>query len=335
MRGLPKEVNIIPGSLKETEAIESIKGTYGEYVLEFLKAKSMKKGNWLIAKVYDKDRKEIWSFKATGFQGRGQMFIIGDEPVIGFINRNDVLVDVDFFTDITNTIPATDGKMTIILGGKTLKQKISAKIQISKQEKIRYELSSEEKAFSDKELKIRSILAQKARDEAEKAYNSMREEILGRKDITVYSADGQTLFGTPVTSGEWKILPVGKYGVLVESFDKIEQTSGKPLKAFLVKAGKGGQKEMVVKSEELSLKKFNVEKSVPVLEVVEVRDFFLGNELIQVPVVAPSVLDEIKTLINSGSKVAVRAEGTADNIYNIYTLVKGIASIEHESVLSC
>jgi hypothetical protein len=114
--------------------------------------------------------------------------------------------------------------------------------------------------------------AQKAQREAEKkareeSRRKKLQSILSRSNMTGYTEDGKTCYGTPATEEEWQILPHRHPVILVDAFDEETQTAEGIQEAFFVK--KQGNKVFKVAPKKVSHEK--PKKENPESQVIEAK----------------------------------------------------------------
>lgn len=243
----------------ETHLVEihavSICGGSDVLHLELLRSVKMPKGNFLVAKVVKPgdEEKVLWSFKEEGYTGLGKIHYDRqtDEYFILLINprpdpRHPVLERIISLMDLPRATRATMGEArdVVYVGGKwdflkliQVKERIARELKIgcsiTKFEQGLREAMRQRQADLEAELKVQQDLEAQARKEAR---NKLRQEILDRPAITVWTAEDEKRWGVPVVGDqEWKMLRNNLGVVLVEQYPADPLI---PVEAFFVEKSK-------------------------------------------------------------------------------------------------
>ncbi len=191
------------------------------FTLTFIRNKILadKDVPFVIAKIGDDKNQPLWNFKSEGFDGVGLLAKAGEVVVVALCGRGKE-------GKVERAIPLSQ-----VTGGKPLD--LRATIALKKAAATfldkKFVLSGTEKKLVEIDA-VRAHEAEEARRAAEAEVRAAERAerinaIHARGTITVFTADGRKLFGTPVTEKEWMSLNNGAYAVIVESID----ADGKPV----------------------------------------------------------------------------------------------------------
>lgn len=233
-----------------------------EIFVEMIRSMSVKDwGEFLPARVFGKDGKDLWNFKQENFRGFGKLVNYGNELVIILVNKGQQVEKIVLVADLPKIQRVKIGEKTEMIGGRGPEEMLTLKVCIAKKFKLDHVATNEEKEILQL---IRQ--AEKADEEArrvakEEAKRIKLQKILGRPDANGYAADGKFCYGTPVTLDEWQMLPDRSRVILVESYDDETKVCGNITEAFFVK-------KMGNKTEKNLPKSISAEKPKPVEEKI-------------------------------------------------------------------
>jgi hypothetical protein len=235
--------------------------------LEMLRSMKVKDwGDFLPAKIYNHSG-ELWSFKEEKSREMAKLVNHDGEFFVVLVEHNRLVKKIISVTDLPRTQKVRIGNQIKTLGGRSVLELFRNKAQIAKTLGLDYETTREE-AEALKVMKTAQKAQQEAEREArEEARRKKLQAILSRPNMTGYTEDGKTCYGTPATEEEWQILPHRHPVILVDSFDEKTQTAEGISEAFFVK--KQGNKVSKV-----ALKKVSVEKpkrETPESQVIEAK----------------------------------------------------------------
>lgn len=245
-------------AIKDTlsHQVEIVKTTIDgrDIFLEMLRSMKVKDwGDFLPAKIYNHSNGDLWSFKEEKFRGMAMLVNQDDELFVVLIENNQLVKKVIPVNDLPRTQKVKIGNQIKTLGGRSVLEIFRNKAQIAKTLGLDYETTWEEAEA----LRVMKT-TQKARREAEReAKEETRrkklQSILNRSNVTGFTEDGKTCYGTPATEEEWQSLPHRHPVILIDSYDEENQTAKGIREAFFVK--KEGNKVSKVVPKKVSAEK--------------------------------------------------------------------------------
>lgn len=225
--------------IKDTDTHEVEVGTIESggksFSVEVLRTKKFEAVDFLIRSV-SVDGRKAWSFKNTGWNGLGFLADTTIGPVIALCGYG-LSGKVMFVTPLS-----------VLAGTRAdLRSMIQAKRDAASFLGRDFEFTQSERTLdrADRER------ARKQEDETRAAAQAAREvarteriqRMLSRGVMHVFTTDGRTRRGIPVTKDEWPSVTPGTYVVLVDSFDEAAKTPGNPIESFQVKKERGKHPE--------------------------------------------------------------------------------------------
>jgi hypothetical protein len=304
----------------------------------------------LASRVTDKDGKIVFRFVKENFpastsshflENNGMTYIVITKSVEGKRFLTDVypVKDMHKYVSVAldpNIGPVYEGRDMRAIDIVNLKKAVASVVTeilrsrvdvcLSKAEKVVEKMADEaEKEIRQGRLNQHNEKVAKASEEkAARKAKALEEKqrIESRKSLRGYSGENKKYFsGTPVVGNEWLKLPGGTFCVEVASYNDEDKTHGEVLGCFIVgQKGtfKNKQKEQSFSFEGSTGKKIDVK---PAGEIV-FKD--LDGDISQVKVY--NSIDNIETLrkagLNSGTIVAVKATGTEDDVFSLYSVTK-------------
>ncbi len=292
--------------------------------IQFGKSKRLAEdeGEFLPAKVL-KAKHVLWDFteeKSYYKRGvRGHMFSYKNpqngeiEHVIGIYGRFPEDHRIGICTvvpllDLVKGTPVKMGDQIIRVGGRTLEELMRLKINLCKQIGKSWVLSQEEQAMIRMKREDDQRLHEEEKERRLQEREAKMRSILDRDKVTVFNLDGKKLYGYPVTSDEYPILP-NKTPVVVFSgvTKKNGYPEGDPIETFFVSKGR-----IAGKKKSSGFEKFHHQTGVswddPTNVSIEAASIVLvvDGRREQHFMFTPSTLEALRqTGVNSGTIVAV------------------------------
>lgn len=294
-------------------------------ICHLIRRKGLPEGaNFLIACIFDaKEENVLWTFPKGSLEGIGLLTAVEDDFVIAFAASGKTGKIFDIVS------------LRAHLAHKPLDMK--AKIELKRRAA---DTLGREAEFSAKESKVFRILGERQRKEEadalqqkHEARQKAREElitlVLSRGKVTVYTHDGQSRFGFPVTESEWPMLSNNTFVVLVESYDDKLKQPGTPIEAFrIVKAGgknpSKGSSCPVTWEQPTKAVGFGTVGQASIVAPNPLYDIVAENDTGDMfEVVVYSTMDDIRRAraagLNSGTYVAA-ADRTKEGIYEVFSV---------------
>ncbi len=260
----------------------------------------------------------VWSYKTAA--GPGQIADIVkygvDDYVIYTADRNAVYSTLRLGS-LAHATSAKLGDGILLIGGDTPEQVLDAKMAVATELGLDFWFSDEERVIVEKrrqavsaERQAETTAKNAAKEEARRKREEFRQEVLARKNVEAWGADGKHFFGTPVSNDdEWKCLPDGRYCILLKD--------GQPSEAFIVSKANSAVKK--VRPTEVSGDKPKTTKNEPVAALF-VQTVMLKEQSRSVPFF--SSLEDVKRLqaagLNGGTWVGVASgDGSELTVYTV------------------
>lgn len=317
------------GKETETHFIRAAEISNGDRILTIDFLKSKKAANWgeyLPAKVMDTEKNVLWNFKDEGFQGIAKIFRLErtktESVDLIALLKGDEIHRIIILSDLGKVEFLEIGDEKVQLGGHDITEVARMKIQLGRQEGLKWLLTDKEKEISKTISEETDRVALVEKQKKEEARQARRQEIISRLNITVFNAEGKKLYGTPVQAGtdEWMALPDSSAAIECD-WNAETQTASNPVCAFFVKKPASGKVKRVAEKTGLSFndptKKPSKNLQASGMRVFNIPGFDKPKPLV---ILDGETAKEVAKTVNSGTMVAIPI---SDEEFNIVALEKG------------